>query len=280
MNIITKMSQAQISRLFNQTYDREFNDAELNALGEVQPIYERLMRRIFEEYGQTGQINDSFIDSLGLEEALLFIYISTGQRFKEWWANLFFEISEVPNAPSDTFNEIHMRQVSRNRAGRLTTAMKETARRRASSIIDKLRKDNPDASIQRIADIVLNSDDLKDTVDALTLRTVRTEVNAAANESISHTALAMNSSTNLLKRWETFGDERVRPSHRAVGARKPIPFNQLFQVGGSQMRFPSDPDAFGSDVPSQVINCRCRMVVIPRSRVSRFFRGIRDFFGV
>lgn len=278
--MIQKMTQAQISRLFNQTYDREFNESELEALGELQPFYENLMKRILMEYRETGSINDSFFDALSLEESLIVIYLATGNRFKNWWENLFSSISDNPTPPSDLINEVQMRQVARQRVSNLSTQMRQTARRRASAIIDKIRQENPDASLQRVADIVLGSDELKNSVDAMTMRTVRTEVNAAANESINHTALQMNNRRNLFKRWETFGDERVRPTHRAVGSKKPIPFNELFQVGNTYMRFPSDPEAFGGNVAGNVVNCRCRMVVIPRSRVSRFFTGIRDFFGL
>lgn len=278
--MIKKMTQDQLSRLFNYGYDKRFSEAEAMGLDEMQPIYERLIRRMIEEYGRTGQINDNFIDQLSLEESLIFVYIGVGNRFKEWWADLFSEISENPIPPSDTFNQVHMRQVARRRSGRLSESMRRTARNRAASIIDKIRAENPSEPLTRIADIVLESDELKNSVDAMTMRTVRTEVNAAANESISHTAMGMNSPRNLMKRWETFGDERVRPTHRAVGSMKPIPFEQLFNVGGVQMRFPSDPQAFGGNVAGEVINCRCRMVVIPRGRTSRFFRGLRDFFGL
>lgn len=274
------MTQAQISRLFNETYDNQFNSAELESLKEVQPLYEQLMRRMVDEYGRTGNINDSFIDSLSIEETLVLVYLTTGNRFKNWWANLFSDISDNPTTPSDLLNEVHMRDVAQRRVSRVTESMKRTARRRASALIAKVKEQNPDKNLQQIADIVLGSDDLKNSVDAMTMRTVRTEVNAAANESINYTAVSMNNTRNLLKRWETFGDERVRPSHRAVGSSKPIPFDNLFKVGQSWMRFPSDPEAYGGDVASQVINCRCRMVVIPRGRVSRFFTGIRDFFGI
>lgn len=278
--MILKMTNAQITRLFNATYDNISHDSELAALPEFQQVYQKLMNRIVDEYGKTGTINDSFLDALTLEESLLFVYISTGTRYKDWWSNLFGSISERTTPPSDLMNELHMRQVARKRAERLSTAMRQTARRRASSIIDKVRQENPNSSLTQVADIILRSDELKNSVDAMTMRTVRTEVNAAANESIAHTATVMNGANNLLKRWETFGDERVRPTHRVAGTRKPIPFNQLFQVGSTQMRFPSDPEAFGGNVAGEVINCRCRMVVIPRSRISRFFRGVRDFFGL
>jgi len=279
MQLITKMSQAQITRLFNATYDSKHDESVRESLPEFQQAYESLMNRIISDYGRNGQITESIFDKLPLEEALIFTYLSTGDRYKQWWATLFGSISERDIPPSDTLSGIHFRGVAQSRVNRVSGAMKKTAQRRAASIIANYRKENPDKNIEQIADMILDSDDLKNSVDAMTLRTVRTEVNAAANESISYTATAMNGSRNLMKRWETAGDERVRPDHVRVGARKPIPFDALFNVGGTQMRFPSDPEAFGGNVAGQSINCRCRMVVVPLSRTRRFFRGITSFFG-
>lgn len=281
--MVQKMTEAQISRVFNDTYDKLFEEAELASLPEMQMVYESLMNRIVETYGTTGQVTDSFIDALSLEESLLFVYISTGTMYKRWWSALFGSISERAE-PSDTLTETHMRSVARQRVQRLSTSMRQTARDRATSIINRFQEQNPNANIQQIADLIINSDDLKNSVDALTMRTVRTEVNAAANESIAWTASSMNGSQNLMKRWITAGDERVRPTHARMGASKPIPQGELFNVNGTFMRFPSDPEAFGGNVAGEVINCRCRVAYIPkrtlRSRIGNAFQGLRSFFGL
>jgi hypothetical protein len=54
------------------------------------------------------------------------------------------------------------------------------------------------------------------------------------------------------KTWVTAGDSAVRPSHVAA-AGQTVPFDQSFQVGGSQLSFPGDPGG----ALAEVLNCRC-----------------------
>jgi len=59
------------------------------------------------------------------------------------------------------------------------------------------------------------------------------------------------------KEWVTVGDERVRPAH--VGADGQVRrIDELFRVGGQQLRFPGDT-SFGASA-GNVINCRCSAV--------------------
>ncbi len=101
-------------------------------------------------------------------------------------------------------------------------------------------------------------------VSSLSKRVANTESNGAAGSVIATTALVAFGSANLYKRWITVGDERVRDTHRAVATRKPIKSDQLYMVGGTFMRFPADPNAFGGNVAGEVINCRCRSLVMPK----------------
>ena len=54
------------------------------------------------------------------------------------------------------------------------------------------------------------------------------------------------------KVWLTENDERVRMEHAEVDGQK-IPIDELFIVGGEQMRYPHDYNA----TPQNIINCRC-----------------------
>lgn len=58
------------------------------------------------------------------------------------------------------------------------------------------------------------------------------------------------------KRWVTSKDERVRPAHILVDEEK-IPINEMFKVGGDEMRFPHD---YENGSPENLINCRCTCV--------------------
>lgn len=56
------------------------------------------------------------------------------------------------------------------------------------------------------------------------------------------------------KTWITYGDSRVRKTHRPLDG-KTIPIKSLFIVGDSFMRYPKDTKF--NPKPSEIINCRC-----------------------
>lgn len=60
------------------------------------------------------------------------------------------------------------------------------------------------------------------------------------------------------KKWDSSGDGRTRPDHASAENSYPdgIPFNESFNVGGTMMRWPRDPNGGAK----QVINCRCKLV--------------------
>ena len=88
------------------------------------------------------------------------------------------------------------------------------------------------------------------------LRIAQTEVNAAANWGAKAGATEAGMTRKF---WISATDARVRPEHIALNGAEPIGIDELFNVGGSLMDRPSDPN--GS--PGQVINCRCQMGFLP-----------------
>jgi len=81
----------------------------------------------------------------------------------------------------------------------------------------------------------------------------RTEVNAVGNLAALDAAYRSGA---RFKTWETFGDGKVRPSHKAVGGTR-IPIDEPFTVGGSKMMFPTD-SSLGADA-CEIVNCRCTL---------------------
>jgi HK97 family phage portal protein len=76
-------------------------------------------------------------------------------------------------------------------------------------------------------------------------------VTTSAIEGVKNEVYAVGGK-HITKTWNTEEDERVRDSHVFVeGVSKKA--NQLFEVGGSMMRFPGDPLA----PVEEVANCRC-----------------------
>lgn len=61
------------------------------------------------------------------------------------------------------------------------------------------------------------------------------------------------------KRWETMGDERVRPTHWAVDG-VTIPIDEPFEVGNSLLMYPKDM-SLGADA-SEIILCRCWVIYL------------------
>lgn len=84
-----------------------------------------------------------------------------------------------------------------------------------------------------------------------TAAVTRTEVNAIGNLAALDAAYRRG---ERFKTWKTFGDGRVRPSHRAVNGTR-IPIDEAFKVGGYLMMFPND-SSLGAGA-EEVVNCRC-----------------------
>lgn len=84
----------------------------------------------------------------------------------------------------------------------------------------------------------------------------RTEGLGAINES-AHLA-AEQSGVVATKQWLAVGDDRTRASHEDADGQE-VGLDESFDVGGSQLMFPGDPDGD----PEETINCRCTALFIP-----------------
>lgn len=83
------------------------------------------------------------------------------------------------------------------------------------------------------------------------LNTIRTEVNEIGNLALLNAALG-NKKTK--KRWKTFGDSKVRPTHKDA-AGQTVPIGEPFIVGGYKLMFPCD-SSLGAGA-EEIVNCRC-----------------------
>lgn len=83
------------------------------------------------------------------------------------------------------------------------------------------------------------------------LNTVRTEVNEIGNLALLNAALG---SKKTKKRWKTFGDSKVRPTHKDA-AGQTVPIGEPFTVGGYKLMFPCD-SSLGAGA-EEIVNCRC-----------------------
>lgn len=86
----------------------------------------------------------------------------------------------------------------------------------------------------------------------------RTESHTASQS--SSLEVANRSPAVQVKVWTSVLDERTRSDHQeADGQRRKL--NELFEVGGSLLRFPGDPNG----PPGETINCRCVMLYEPEN---------------
>lgn len=91
-------------------------------------------------------------------------------------------------------------------------------------------------------------------------RIVRTEATNAANYATEQAALNLFPGADMTKTWKSGYDARVRPAHQAAN-NQVVPFNSKFSVGGESLQRPGDPNGSASNV----INCRCSMIVLPKA---------------
>lgn len=91
-----------------------------------------------------------------------------------------------------------------------------------------------------------------DVVEARARTIARTEVIGAVNAGSYYEAKAMGVQT---KTWLATDDRRTRPTHNAADDEM-VGIDELFQVGGSMLRFPHDP----AGAAKETVNCRCTLL--------------------
>jgi uncharacterized protein with gpF-like domain len=107
-------------------------------------------------------------------------------------------------------------------------------------------------------------------------RIVRTEATNAANYATEQAAINLFPGSDLTKTWKSGFDARVRDAHRAANGQV-VPFNSKFSVGGESLQRPGDPNGSASNV----INCRCSMIVLPKPGSNTIGAPITDLgFGI
>ena len=92
-----------------------------------------------------------------------------------------------------------------------------------------------------------------DLSDSTATQLARTDLIGTSNASADAAAhMVFEGRDDIVKRWTTADDERVRPSHEEAEGQT-VPMSHPFTVGGALLDYPGDPD--GPD--AEVIQCRC-----------------------
>lgn len=98
-------------------------------------------------------------------------------------------------------------------------------------------------------------------------RIARTETIGASNAAIDARAQRLrDAGETVYRQWWAHLDKRTRSAHR-VAHRQTVTGESSFRVGGSDMRYPGDPNA-PADL---VINCRCIMLTLTGDQGARAF---------
>jgi len=241
-------SVEQMEASFNSDYDRLLLALEEYSKDQSMIAYLRIFDIL--SSGTDDLINES---ARGEIESILFLLISdvysgADRLYRPWYVSSFGQMSSLSEEQINTVYGGSPEILARNRAIAIVPALMSTIDRRREAIV-----------------LLESQEDILGAVEGMSNRLARTESNGAAGSIIEATATSMFTEGGLYKRWISVGDERVRFNHRSVAAQKPIPINQLYRVGDVLMRFPADPQAFGGNVAGEVVNCRCRSLVMPYS---------------
>jgi len=262
----------QFFKEFLKTYDKQIRISELDTYRKAKRIY----LDSFIEGSKNYMQNQSFdgvelLDVLKFRALYIEIYRDTGMRFAKMYKRLFERTIEKQTDPIDDLWNAIFTQYGEDQAGRLVTTVNETMKESFLSKISKQFADPEFAALgaQQQANILYSENFWSKQSRWMALRVARTENNTAANLAIRDSSLTLFGADQLMKKWDTSGDERVRDSHRIVGMQEPIGFNEWFNVGGVRMRFPNDPQAvgFSGEIAKERINCRCRMVTFPKEQI-------------
>ena len=103
----------------------------------------------------------------------------------------------------------------------------------------------------------------------------RTETLSALNagREDAYRAVAEELDQPFEKMWLATADRRTRPSHRKADKQR-VPLDGMFQVGGSQLKQPGDPNGPGKEI----IQCRCSLLLLePGETVNLTRRQFKNY---
>lgn len=171
-------------------------------------------------------------------------------------------VSAMPQLSVETINAFIQRNTQF-----ITNLTTEAANRISGQLLLSITGEQAPQTAMRAIGNILKDKSIFKTIADRAEAIVRTEVNAALNMgTINRLEQAQQQIGGMKKYWIHTGDDRTRPSHRAVGNRtnpgyggKPIAVNRLFLVSGpngvERAKGPHDPRLSGANS----VMCRCRL---------------------
>lgn len=265
----SKLSKKFLSQ-YSKAYEKQIKASERIFYYRLRKIYLNAFKSSVEQYFQYldySRVN--IIDTIQFTKTYVEIYSETGMRFAKWYKRIFEKMLSKQGGEDELLRAIFARY-GENQAGKLVVTIEDTLRERFLAVMKEQFADPTFQALgaQEQADVLMKDRFWSKTARWMALRVSRTENNAAANLAIEESSLTLFSKEEMTKQWQTSADDRVRPTHAALEG-KQIEFDQYFQVGNVQMKRPNDPDAIGDSksVASERINCRCRLITVPKESV-------------
>ena len=161
-------------------------------------------------------------------------------------------------------------------AGQRVTLVSATAQATLTNTIRQFMADPVFMSSGEVVQSKMLRQKFDNLADYQARRIVRTEATNAANYATEQAAVNLFAGQDLTKTWRSGFDARVRDAHRAANGQV-VPFNSKFSVGGESLQRPGDPNGSASNV----INCRCSMIILPRENANTIGAPITDIgFGI
>lgn len=262
-------------------FEKELTKAERTSVRDFTEFYKAEYNDAIDLFLNVGQMTSAsaqgfFQDSkyIKMYEAM---YSKIGLQFANWYSKNVEKY--LPKADPGNMQSIWANSfafMGQQIAGQRVTMVSSTAQ---ATLTNTIRQFMADPVFQSSGEAV-QSKMLRQKFDGLAdyqaKRIVRTEATNAANYATEQAALNLFPGQDMTKTWLSGFDARVRPAHQAANGQI-VPFNSKFSVGGESLQRPGDPNGSASNV----INCRCSMIVLPKEGANTIGAPITNIgFGI
>lgn len=260
-NQLTKAERTSV-RDFTEFYKAEYNDA-------------------IDLYLKNGQMTQAtaqgFFQDSKYVDMYSGMYSKIGLQFANWYSKNVEKY--MPKADASNMQSIWRNAfafMGQQVAAQRVTMVSSTAQATLTNTIRQFMTDPIFQSGGEVVQAKMLRQKFDYLADYQAKRIVRTEATNAANYATEQAATNLFAGSDLTKTWRSGFDSRVRDAHREANGQV-VPFNSKFSVGGESLQRPGDPNGSASNV----INCRCSMIVLPKVNANTIGKPISNIgFGI
>lgn len=264
-NLFNPQKETKAQDDWENDFENQLTKAERTSIKDFTEFYKAEYNDAIDLYLKVGQMTQAtaqgFFQDAKYIKMYEGMYSKIGLQFANWYSKNVQKY--MPKA-----DPANMQSIWRNAfafmgqkvAGQRVTMVSSTAQ---ATLTNTIRQFMADPVFQSAGEKVQGKM-LRQKFDGLAdyqaRRIVRTEATNAANYATEQAAVNLFAGQDLTKTWRSGFDARVRDAHRSANGQV-VPFNSKFSVGGESLQRPGDPNGSASNV----INCRCSMIVLPKA---------------